>query len=381
MAEALVMRGHEIDLVTYPVGVHRDLPFRVHRARRIPGVNALEPGPSLVKFLALDPLLWLKVLELRRRTRHDVIHAHHYEGLLIALANRAALHRDVPIVYDAHTLLSTELPFYRLALPRSLSRRLGDRLDETLPSRADHVVAVGESIEARLVRAGVPASRVTVVPNGVESERFGTADDPSPEAGRRLVFAGNLAAYQGIEYLLEAFRLVREHFRDVRLRLVVEPLSTDGPDRRSHGGESRSLRRVESRARALGVGDAIDIRSANFEGLPEELAMAQIALNPRADCDGVPLKLLNYMAAGRAIVSFASSGRCLDNEVTALLVPDGDVAAFARAIARLLEDPTLAREIGQRARREAERAHAWSRAAERVEAVYESVAADRREAR
>jgi glycosyltransferase involved in cell wall biosynthesis len=95
----------------------------------------------------------------------------------------------------------------------------------------------------------------------------------------------------------------------------------------------------------------------------------------------VPLKLLNYMAAGRAIVSFASSGRCLDNEVTALLVPDGDVAAFARAIARLLEDPTLAREIGQRARREAERAHAWSRAAERVEAVYESVAADRREAR
>ena len=49
-----------------------------------------------------------------------------------------------------------------------------------------------------------------------------------------------------------------------------------------------------------------------------------IALNPRVDCDGLPVKLLNYMATGRAIVSFAGSAEILEHEQTGLVVPSGD---------------------------------------------------------
>ena len=64
---------------------------------------------------------------------------------------------------------------------------------------------------------------------------------------------------------------------------------------------------------------------------------------PRVECPGLPQKLLNYMAAGKAIVSFAGSAKLLEHEVTGLIVPNRDIAAFAKAIVRLSDDPTLSR--------------------------------------
>ena len=133
-------------------------------------------------------------------------------------------------------------------------------------------------------------------------------------------------------------------------------------------------------ARACGVLERIDFITAGVEELPDLIASADVALNPRSVCPGIPQKLLNYMAAGAAIVSFAGSAKHLRHEETALIVPGDDAAAFAAAIARLLDDAPLRTRLGREARQYARQFFSWASCAGLVEDVYERVLSQRRPA-
>jgi glycosyltransferase involved in cell wall biosynthesis len=359
MAEALARRGHEVHVVTYHLGSDPpDAPFRIHRIRDVRRYRKISPGPTLRKLGQVDPLLAARVVDVVRDHALDLIHAHHYEGLLAGLWARRRTGR--PIVYDAHTLLEPELPSYDLPLPAAVARRIGRWLDRTLPARADEVIAVTETIKRELVRAGgVAADRVTVVANGVEHERFKNAVESSRvEAGSRLIFAGNTAPYQGIDHLLKSFRHVRERREDVRLTVAT----------------GDSFEAYEGLARALRVREFVDVAQSTFEQLPEQLGQADVALNPRLSCTGVPQKLLNYMAAARPIVSFEGSRWILEHGRTGWLVEDGNDRSFADGVLRLLGDPSLAASLAMTARDVVLERYDWDRMATRVERVYGRVA-------
>ena len=357
IAEAVARRGHAVHVVTYHLGQElADPPFVVHRIRDVPLYRRTSPGPTVRKLLLLDPMLAGLLRRLHREIGFHLVHAHHYEGLLVA---SHAL-RGVPIVYDAHTLLASELPTYRLALPRRLVRAVAPWLDRYLPRRADRIIAVSETIRHALTTLGACApERVHLIPNGVEWERFPaewgiTADAPT------VVFAGNLAPYQGVDLMLQAFALLHARRADSRLVIV-----TDSP-----------FTPYEALARRLGVRAAVDLRRATFAEQPAILAAATVAINPRVHCDGIPQKLLNYMAAGLPVASFESSAGPLRHEATGLTVPDGDTAAMAAALERLLTDRPLARTLGDAARAQARREFSWDQVAARVEDVYRMALAD-----
>lgn len=371
LATALAARNHDVHLVTYHLGETLiDPPFRLHRTVSVPTYRKQSPGPSYQKLFVLDPLLARTLGKVLERYRVDIVHAHHFEGLIAAMAGRR--HRAVPVVFDAHTLLESELPFYRLGMPNEVKRRLGRWLDRLLPPRADHVIAVADRIRERLVDDhGLPSDDVSVVPNGVERELFAAPDGRSARPGKSwtLVFTGNPASYQGIDHMLAALVRLLEMQIDVRLRVVSES----------------PLDQVDARARSSGVRHAVDLVRCDFSRVPDHLAAADVALNPRTECDGVPQKLVNYMAAGRPIVSFAGSATHLARGDMGLIVPDGDIKAFARAVRRLLEDRDLAKRLGDNARRFARTYLSWEGAARGCEEVYdrllapdESIPADER---
>jgi glycosyltransferase involved in cell wall biosynthesis len=359
MAETLGRRGHEIHVVTYHLGGRLvDPPYAVHRTPRVSTYRKETPGPSLQKLVIMDPLLARQLRRVLREHAIDLVHAHHCEGLLVA-AN-VARRTGHPVIYDAHTLLETELSHYFPRLLRPMAERVGSWLDLKIPGSADHVIAVSRAIEHRLVSGGaLHADRVSVVGNGVEQEHFDTLGAGRHNGiGERLIFTGNLAPYQGVDLLLRSFREVRALRPGARLAIVTES----------------SFAPYESMANQLGIREAIDLLPAYFEELPAQLADATVALNPRIRCDGIPLKLLNYMSAARPIVSFEGSGHGLEHDRTALLVPDGDTSAFARAVVSLLEQPELAVRLGENAQRFSRERHSWKRTAEQVEEVYERVA-------
>ena len=363
MAEALVARGHEVHLATYPLGDDSvEVSYHMHRVGSRDAELDASPGPSLKKLLWLDPQLWQLVRRLLATHEFDVIHAHHYEGLITALSARRS-DQAVPVIYDAHTLLSTELPHYRLHLPRKLVTYFGGALDRNLPPRADHVIAVTERMRQWFeAAAAIPSSHLSLIPNGVEQEHFGRANlngsAPKSSNGHapRIVFAGNLADYQGIGTLLEAFALLRRQAGNARLLLVTD----------SELGE------WENNIRELGLGTAVEVVRSDFATLPAHLDAADVLVNPRMDCDGIPQKLLNYMAAGKPIVSFRGSAPVLENERNGLVVPDADVQGFAAAIQRLLQAPEFAAQLGAAARRDIEETYSWQGVAKHVESVYAS---------
>lgn len=356
LSEALAARGHDVHVVTYHLGepaVVRSI--KIHRIADVPTYRRLEPGPTLQKLLVIDVLLARKLARLMREQPFDVIHAHHVEGLIAALLARRGTR--CPIVFDAHTLLQSELPFYGFSPTRAIRRGLGLMLDRGLPPWADYIIAVTEQIRTRLLELGAAdPDRIAVIGNGVERDLFEQAprESANGRTERTLVFTGNLAAYQGVEQMLRGFAALRARRSDVRL-MVVSGSSFDA---------------FEALAEGLGVRDAIEVVHGGFEEVPGQLARSDVALNPRGDAPGVPQKSLNYMAAGLPIVSFRGSGRHLVDGDTALLAEDGDIEGFAAAIERILDDPALARRLGQAAQGHARSAMSWERSATLVEQVY-----------
>ena len=359
IAEAVAHRGHAVHVVTYHLGEElADPPFVLHRIRDVPAYRRTEPGPTVRKLFQLDPMLAGLLRRLHQEIRFDVVHAHHYEGLLVA---SHAL-RGTPIVYDAHTLLASELPTYPLGLPRRLIRAVAPWLDGHLPRRADRIIAVSETIRDALATLGASApDRMHVIPSGVEWQRFPIEQGATP-GGRTVIFTGNLAPYQGVDLMLEAFATLHARRADVRLMIVTDTPFTP----------------YEALARRLGVRAAVDLRRASFPQQPALLAAATVAVNPRVRCDGIPQKLLNYMAAGMPIATFDGSAGPVRHEVTGLRVPDGDTTAMADAMERLLTDRALARTLGDAAREQARREFSWAQVAARVEQVYREVIAETR---
>jgi glycosyltransferase involved in cell wall biosynthesis len=366
MAEELGRRGHDVHVATYHLGnVLTGAPFQIHRIANIPTYRKVDPGPSYQKLAILDPLLALKVARITSKIKPDVIHAHHFEGLLAALPAKALY--KIPVVFDAHVLLRGELEYYSIGFSSRLRHRVSGFLDERLPRSADHVAAISQEIRDKLCSAyAFPEDRISVVANGVEEQFFNGPRNAFRKDGlRRIVFTGNLASYQGADLMLDAFAKVAQSRKDVRLVIVTDSDSSE----------------FYSQARARGVLEQIEFRVSNLDELPSLLASADVALNPRTLCPGVPMKLLNYMAAAAPIVSFAGSGKYLENGHSALVIEDGDTTAFAAAIMTLLDDRELAKRLGLAAQSFARRNLTWNRTAVDLETVYDRVISNVKAAR
>ena len=354
LAEALAARGHHVELLTYHLAEEPGhFEFPVWRVFGRLEAGTLPPGPTLAKLMLYDPALaWLIARRLREQP-FDVIHAHHVEGLAAAALGRQG--RSVPLVYDAHTLLAGELPAYGKSFARRAIRALGEKLDGWLPRLAEHVVAVTDDIAAALSeRHGLDPRRISVVPNGVEVDLFAAGAARVTSRPELLAYTGTLAPYQGIDLLLEAFAKARARRPGLKLRLLSNSDFTP----------------YAALARRLGVADELELLPERLESLPEQLAEAPVAVLPRVDCPGLPQKLLNYMASGRAVVAFAGSAKRIEHEVTALVVPNHDTDAFAAAILRLVADPGEAMRLGRAAHAFVAATSSWATAAERCERVY-----------
>jgi glycosyltransferase involved in cell wall biosynthesis len=173
-----------------------------------------------------------------------------------------------------------------------------------------------------------------------------------------VCYAGNLDGYQNLGFLLESFRRVRAAEPQARLVLVT------------HEGGRVEARRLAASGLDAGV-EVIGVRS--YDEVRRLLDAADVAVSPRTERCGFPMKLLNYMAAGKAIVAASGSAKGLCDGVTGRIVPDGDAQAFAGAIVELLRDADARRRLGVAARAAVEDPAAWEQVLDRIEGIYRRV--------
>jgi glycosyltransferase involved in cell wall biosynthesis len=128
---------------------------------------------------------------------------------------------------------------------------------------------------------------------------------------------------------------------------------------------------IEKQACELGVRENVDFIVTNgLKHLRKLLSRADVAVSPRTECDGIPQKLLNYMAAGKAVVSFEGSASIIQNGVTGITVPNGNVVGFGENIIELFRNYSLRRKLGKNASEYVKKNLSWNKVAMTSEKIY-----------
>lgn len=362
---ALAARGHDVALIARPdtQRPRRD-PFDFYGLPRTRGLTieqAPVAGPALARRVGYLSFALGRALG---SGRADVLFTRDLGTAALLLQVPRALR--APVVYESHGYapdVSAELPALlgagRPPGPRKL-RRLAAR--EALIWRdAAGYVTITRALLDLLTGLFGPRSNTAVVPDGVRlaADRQWTAPPPGPPL---VGYAGHLYPWKGAAVLLEALALV-----PAARGLVVG----------GHGAEG-DLSRAREQAERLGLGGRVA-----FTGLvpPADVARhlerATILVLPNLPTAissrfTSPLKLFEYMAAGRAIVAsdLPAVREVLRDGENAVLVPPGDARALATAIARLLESPERAARLARGAF-DAAASFSWAKRAERLETVLE----------
>ena len=121
---------------------------------------------------------------------------------------------------------------------------------------------------------------------------------------------------------------------------------------------------------SLDIKDKLSISDVILEDLPAMLVQADVLLNPRTRCAGIPQKLLNYMAAGRPVVSFSGSAKIVIDQVDGLVVENGNIHAFSEAMLELVFNPKLGKTLAAAGLKSMKTQFSWHSAAKKTLAVY-----------
>ncbi|MEK7546294.1 MAG: glycosyltransferase [Patescibacteria group bacterium] len=347
MCRALALEGHEVRLV---------VPKRRNAIGATPWEHyGMAPSFEIVEapmfdFIRFDRwlgrfALWLNALWFSRaaaravRTfRPDAVYAR--DPWFIGLAPRARY------VYEAH-----DFP----VRVTSIHRRLW--------GHASRIVTVTEGLRKAFAAAGVPEDKIVVAHDGVDAETFASAETKAearsklglPTGGFIAVYVGHLYPYKGADDLLEACAHLRP---DSRVVFV--------------GGRPDDLARLKARAESLGAKRAYFVGQVLHALVPLYLRAADAAVLPTRASDRhaaeflSPLKLFEYLAAGKAIVATDTpSVREVLDERAAVFVPPSDPKALAAALNDLADLPVRTEALS-RGSAQLAAAHSWTERARRV---------------
>jgi glycosyltransferase involved in cell wall biosynthesis len=339
--KALSELGHQVDLVTYPIGRDVEIPnVRIYRCWRPPFVTRVRIGPSLTK-LALDALMLVTIGGRVMRERYDAVHSHEEMGLVGVWLARWL---GVPHLYDMHSSLPQQLgnfTYSRSGLLHRLFRWaeaemvLGSQSVITICQELqDTVIGMGAGARSMLIE-NVMGGEVDEAPSRPVAEirtAWGIAAD-APLA----LYTGTFEAYQGVEMLIEAAAILARSRPHARVLIV--------------GGEPEQVDRARAFARDRGVADSVVFTGQQpAREIPSFVQACDVLVSPRIRGTNTPLKIYSYLRSGKPILAtnLLTHTQVLTPDIAALAAPEAE--SFAEALVRLLDDPRERATLAERAR-------------------------------
>ncbi|MDT4989831.1 MAG: hypothetical protein QOI74_3925 [Micromonosporaceae bacterium] len=366
LSAALADNGHDVWVYT-----RRDAPDLAASVAVRAGVTVVHVPAGPAAPVPKDELLpymgafgdWLARQWLDGAWAPDVVHAHFWMSGLAAVA--AARRCRLPVVQTYHALGSVKR-LHQGHRDTSPPRRIG--YEQALGRTVDRVVAQCHEEVRELVRLGVPAARIVLMPSGVNGTRFTPVGPAAPRLGGRprVLSVGRLVERKGFADVIRAMRYVP----DAECVIVGGP--PDAPlDDDPHAQALRMIAeecRVADRVRLVGA--VPPHAMASWYRSADVLAAA-----PWYEPFG--LTPLEAMSCGVPVVASAVGGLVdtVVDRVTGDLVPARNPRALGLALRRLLADPARRAAYASAALDRARSRYSWSRVADQLAALYSTVAA------
>lgn len=301
----------------------------------------------------------------RHLLKFDVLYERHgYMGFGGVMAARWL---GIPLILELNGNIIKEIDERKLPMS-SFQREIGKWITMRTFIAADHMVVVSDALKQTLVNEyQIPAGNISVVLNGVDVDlfskrydadkvrsRFGLSDGPL------VGFVGTFEPWHGVDLLVSAFCEITLKRPNAQLVIV---------------GEGPGKDKVVAHANQLGLDGRVKfLGRLPQEDVAEVLSTAKVLVAPypfeHGDIVGTPLKIMEYMAAGKGIVaSTAPLHEMIEHEVTGLRVAPADPRALADGINRLLEDDHLCNSLAENAGTCAKK-YSWDQVALRLAEIF-----------
>ena len=310
-----------------------------------------------------------RLMGLARALKPQLLHAH--SPVLNALpALRVGQALGIPVVYEVRAFWEDAAVDHGTTTEGSLRYRATRAMESYALRRVAHVFTICEGLRGDIVARGIPASRVTVIPNAVDIDAFSVGGAPDAAlkaqlglAGCTVVgFIGSFYAYEGLDLLLDALPALLARKPDLRLLLV--------------GGGPQAAR--------LGLADKVVFTGRvphaevqRYYDLVDVLAYPRHSM--RLTELVTPLKPLEAMAQGRLLVASDVGGHqeLIRHGETGWLFQAGSAASLAQAVGDLLAQPERWPALRAAGRRYVETSRNWAASVSHYPAVYQRLAAGR----
>jgi len=279
----------------------------------------------------------------------------------------AAKRLGIPLVLEVNGDHLTEFELLGVA-PQGMQRWLSIKMVDRMIRNVSHVVSAGDGWRERFLEQWcIEPERVTTVENGSElvtllqrNQLRSFQNHSFASETIQIVFIGGFDPWQGLPILLNALAIALEKGSKANLTLI---------------GSGKGENELRQLCEELGILDSV-----TFAGrlLPSQfakvLANCDIAVSSycgRVEFSG--LKLLDYKAAGLAIVTSGQNGQpaIINHGETGWIVPPCDEIALSQAISYLCSNHDLRRQMGQAARIDAECRHSWRHVAVELQEIFE----------
>jgi glycosyltransferase involved in cell wall biosynthesis len=368
LSKALADLGHDVRVYT-----RRESPDQPALVKIREGVMVAHVAAGPAAPLPKDDLLpYMKDFgrELTAQWRDgwtpDVAHAHFWMSGLATIA--AARAHGVPVVQTYHAL-GTVKRRHQGPADTSPASRIG--YERALGRAVDRVVAQCQDELGELLRMGVPRARITLVPSGVDLDRFSPVGPAAPRdpARPRVLTVGRLVERKGHADLIQAMRLVPQ----------AECVVVGGPPA-DQLGDDPMIRRLKALAEANRVADRYRLLGqVTAEDMPRWYRSADVVVCPPW-YEPFGLTPLEAMACGVPVVATAVGGLAdtVVDGLTGDLVRPRDPRALGAAIRRLLGDKMRRLAYATAALDRARQVYSWRRCAAQLAGVYGALVGVRR---
>ncbi|MBQ5947387.1 TIGR04063 family PEP-CTERM/XrtA system glycosyltransferase [Massilia sp. ST3] len=326
---------------------------------RLPVLNQKEVIDGLTKRLA----------EIIPQIKPDVLHAHS-PSLNAVAALRAGKKFGIPVVYEVRAFWEDAAVDHGTSTENGLRYRATRALETYALKRADAVTTICEGLRKDIVARGIPAEKVTVIPNAVDIDKFsvgGSADQDLKAKlglqGSRLIgFIGSFYAYEGLDILLRAVPDLSRRLPDLRVLLV------------GGGPQDAQLRQM---AKDLGIADKVVFTGrVPHDQVQKYYDLLDVLVYPRLSMrltDLVtPLKPLEAMAQGRILAASDVGGHLelIADGKTGVLFKADDPASLAAKVGTLLEQQEQWPALRAAGRQYVEVERNWSVSVSRYKQIY-----------